>query len=208
MRPFLGRMPMIACAVTDLPEPDSPTSATVEPSRTRNDKRSSTGARVPRTSNSSDRSLTSSRLVIAHPGAARPRHDACVRIAAAILIGRVAWAQPCFRSDADHRAQPARGWATASRTWADCRALSASAACRASAQAHWLGPAAVTRGRSQVMLHRNSAVRPAQCESARARNRLRRASHLSRASCRGGATPPATCRAVKTSQRPLTARFA
>ena len=26
-----GRMPMIACAVTDLPEPDSPTRATVRP---------------------------------------------------------------------------------------------------------------------------------------------------------------------------------
>ena len=32
-----GRMPIIACAVTDFPEPDSPTSATVEPGRIRNE---------------------------------------------------------------------------------------------------------------------------------------------------------------------------
>src|ERR1044071_1951355 len=35
MLPILGRMPMIACATTDLPEPDSPTSATVLPCGTR-----------------------------------------------------------------------------------------------------------------------------------------------------------------------------
>ncbi len=37
MRAMRGRMPMIDCATTDLPEPDSPTSAMVPPSGTRND---------------------------------------------------------------------------------------------------------------------------------------------------------------------------
>ena len=37
MRAMRGRMPMIACATTDLPEPDSPTRATVLPGGTRND---------------------------------------------------------------------------------------------------------------------------------------------------------------------------
>ena len=56
MRATLGRMPMIACAVTDLPEPDSPTSATVEPGRIRNEIRFSAGTIVPRLSNSIERS--------------------------------------------------------------------------------------------------------------------------------------------------------
>ena len=47
---------MIACAVTDLPEPDSPTSATVVPGRMRNEMRSSTGTLMPRMSNSRERS--------------------------------------------------------------------------------------------------------------------------------------------------------
>jgi hypothetical protein len=58
MRPVLGRIPIIACAVTDLPDPDSPTSATVEPARTRNEIRSSAGTIVPRLSNAIDRSRT------------------------------------------------------------------------------------------------------------------------------------------------------
>ena len=58
---------MIACAVTDLPEPDSPTSATVVPGRMRNDTRSSTGMRMPRKSNSRDRSLTVTRSVKRFP---------------------------------------------------------------------------------------------------------------------------------------------
>jgi len=33
-RAALGRMPIIACETTVLPDPDSPTSATVEPGRT------------------------------------------------------------------------------------------------------------------------------------------------------------------------------
>src|SRR5688572_26110113 len=37
MRALRGRMPMIDCATTDLPEPDSPTSATVPPAGMRND---------------------------------------------------------------------------------------------------------------------------------------------------------------------------
>src|SRR5687768_12963172 len=37
MRAMRGRMPMIDCATTDLPEPDSPTSATVPPAGMRND---------------------------------------------------------------------------------------------------------------------------------------------------------------------------
>ena len=52
---------MIACAVTDLPEPDSPTSATVLPGRMRNEIRSSAGTIVPRLSNSMERSRTSIR---------------------------------------------------------------------------------------------------------------------------------------------------
>ncbi len=36
-RAMRGRIPMMVCATTDLPEPDSPTSATVPPSGTRND---------------------------------------------------------------------------------------------------------------------------------------------------------------------------
>jgi hypothetical protein len=37
MRAMRGRMLMIDCATTDLPEPDSPTSATVRPAGTRNE---------------------------------------------------------------------------------------------------------------------------------------------------------------------------
>jgi hypothetical protein len=37
MRAMRGRIPMIDCATTDLPEPDSPTSATVPPAGMRND---------------------------------------------------------------------------------------------------------------------------------------------------------------------------
>ena len=51
---------MIACAVTDLPEPDSPTSASVEPGAMLKDMRSSAGTIVPRLSKSIDRSWTSS----------------------------------------------------------------------------------------------------------------------------------------------------
>ena len=61
MRAVLGRMPIIACAVTDLPDPDSPTSATVEPARMRNEIPFSAGTIVPRLSNSTERSSTSIR---------------------------------------------------------------------------------------------------------------------------------------------------
>ena len=37
MRAMRGRMLMIDCATTDLPEPDSPTSATVPPAGIRNE---------------------------------------------------------------------------------------------------------------------------------------------------------------------------
>ncbi len=61
MRAVLGRMPMIAWAVTDLPDPDSPTSATVVPVGMPNEIRSSAGTIVPRLSNSMERSRTSIR---------------------------------------------------------------------------------------------------------------------------------------------------
>ena len=56
MRAVLGRMPIIACAVTDFPDPDSPTRATVEPGRMLNEIPLSAGTMVPRLSNSTERS--------------------------------------------------------------------------------------------------------------------------------------------------------
>ncbi len=58
IRATLGRMPMIACATMDLPEPDSPTSAIVRPAGMRNDTPSTAFTRPASTSRYTLRSLT------------------------------------------------------------------------------------------------------------------------------------------------------
>ena len=61
---------MIACAVTDLPEPDSPTSATVLPGRTRNERPFTASTRPAMVRNSTDRSLMREKVV---DGGTRPQ---------------------------------------------------------------------------------------------------------------------------------------
>ena len=82
-----GRMRMIACAVTDLPEPDSPTSASVEPGSMRNDTRSSAGTLTPRLSN---RSTGLERRSGRHGGSLRPAPNAT----APVTRGRLAVVDP------------------------------------------------------------------------------------------------------------------
>ena len=55
---------VIACAVIDLPDPDSPTSASVAPGAMAKETRSSARTFMPRMSNSIDRSRTSTRFVL------------------------------------------------------------------------------------------------------------------------------------------------
>src|SRR5688572_7289598 len=82
MRAILGRMPMMACATTDLPDPDSPTSATVLPCGTRKlMPRTASSTPVSR-SNAILRSRTVSRLPPIEPpgaGSGVTRHDAAAR---------------------------------------------------------------------------------------------------------------------------------
>ena len=64
MAALRGRIRIIACAVIDLPDPDSPTSASVAPGAMAKETRSSARTFMPRLSNSIDRSRTSTRFVL------------------------------------------------------------------------------------------------------------------------------------------------